>query len=177
MTEKNSFPKVLVVDDLPSNLQIVVNVLNGLDIDLFYATNGVDAIETAVREVPDLLLLDIMMPGMDGYEVCRSLRQNPKTSDIPIVFITARNDEEGIIQGFESGGNDYVTKPFNPLELKARVLTQLELRAATKSLKALNAEMNKEIGRLRKTIQDFEDELVKFRERLVNYVGSKKKII
>lgn len=121
--------RILVVDDLETNLDILVDILGK-----FYTISAVMDGETALRETakypPDLILLDIMMPGMDGFEVCRQLKSNPETASIPVIFVTAKVETEDIIKAFEIGAVDYVTKPYNPPELMARVNTHLQLRHA-----------------------------------------------
>ncbi|MEA3333322.1 MAG: diguanylate cyclase [Pseudomonadota bacterium] len=114
---------ILAVDDTVTNLDILVGLLN--DYDVIEATGGVEALEIVAEEEVDLILLDIMMPGMDGYAVCRKLKENEKTKDIPIIFITSKTDEDAIEKAYDTGGVDYVTKPFKPKELLARVKIQL----------------------------------------------------
>ncbi|MCD6292820.1 MAG: diguanylate cyclase [Deltaproteobacteria bacterium] len=114
---------ILVVDDTVANLDILVGLLD--DYDVIEAAGGSEALEIVVEEEIDLILLDIMMPGMDGYEVCRRLKENEKSSTIPIIFITAMSDEDAIEEAYDTGGVDYVTKPFKPKELLARVKIQL----------------------------------------------------
>ena len=114
---------ILAVDDTVANLDILVDLLNAYDI--IEATGGEVALEIVAEEEVDLILLDIMMPGMDGYTVCRKLKENEKTKDIPIIFITAKTDEDAIEKAYDTGGVDYVTKPFKPKELLARVRIQL----------------------------------------------------
>ena len=116
---------ILVVDDNEVNIDIINGLLFGYDVVV--ATDGETAIELANQEKIDLILLDIMMPAMDGYEVCEILKNNPKTQDIPVIFITAKLDENSIEKAYDVGGIDYVTKPFKPKELLARVKTQLHL--------------------------------------------------
>ncbi len=118
---------ILAVDDTESNLDMMLAILKNYDV--IPLTNGEDTLNIAKEEKIDLILLDILMPGMDGFEVCRKLKEDPKTKEIPIIFITAKSDEESIEKAYEIGGIDYVTKPFRPVELKERVKTQLELRA------------------------------------------------
>ena len=118
--------KVLIVDDTPENINIISNALSAHK--RLAATSGIKALELAVKQKPDLILLDIMMPGMDGYEVCKRLKADPETKEIPVIFITARTDTESIVKGFDVGGIDYVTKPLNIQELQARVRTQLSLK-------------------------------------------------
>jgi putative two-component system response regulator len=116
-------------------------VLNGLlsDFNRKVAISGEKALQLAFSDPsPDLILLDIMMPGMDGYEVCRQLRENEKTQDIPVIFLTAKSTREDIVKGFEVGGQDYVTKPFGHHELLQRVKTHLELKSQRETLKKMN---------------------------------------
>ena len=122
-TINDTLPRILVVDDSNVNLQLLSLLL--VDYDVITINNGVDAIELAAKEHVDLILLDIMMPDMDGYEVCVRLKKIDKTKDIPIIFITANTDEESIDNAYKVGGIDYVTKPFKSKELLARVKTQL----------------------------------------------------
>ena len=118
---------ILIVDDTETNIDILLELL-GDKYELLIALNGIDALEIVAQEHIDLILLDIMMPDMDGFEVCQHIRSNEKTKDIPIIFITAKSDENSIEKAYKIGGNDYVTKPFKALELLARVKTQLKLR-------------------------------------------------
>jgi signal transduction histidine kinase len=121
-------PLILVVDDNSINIQIVCQILSvSIECSLAVATNGLDAIEFAQTQHPHLILLDIMMPGMNGYEVCKALKKAPKTQDIPVIFLTAKADESDISQGFTVGAADYIEKPIRPLELLARVNSQLRI--------------------------------------------------
>lgn len=132
---------ILVVDDNPRNIQIVGKILTEHQYKIAYATSGSRALELAKQHDFDLILLDIMMPEMDGYEVCLLLKSNVKTCEVPIIFLTAKIDPESIVKGFEAGANDYVTKPFNAAELIARVKTQLELSLRRKELDRLNKDL------------------------------------
>jgi CheY-like chemotaxis protein len=115
----NNKPTVLIVDDTETNIDVLLDLLN--DYDVIVAISGQSALEVAYEENPDLILLDIMMPVMDGYEVCEKLKNDETTKNIPVVFITAKTDEDSIERAYEVGGIDYVTKPFKPRELLARV--------------------------------------------------------
>ncbi len=126
--------KILIADDTPANITFLGDLLKD-QYDIIVATEGTSACEIAKKELPDLILLDVMMPGMDGYSVCRALKQSEETSHIPVIFITARNDPDDVMAGFEAGGVDYVTKPFNPRELNARINTHMELLKAREELK------------------------------------------
>jgi len=118
--------KILVVDDEPNNLQLVRQILKD-DYKLFFAKNGIEAISAVEKHNPDLILLDIMMPDMDGYETCRRLKENQLTKDIPIIFITAMNDVKDESKGFSVGGVDYIAKPISPPIVRARVKIHLSL--------------------------------------------------
>ncbi len=119
---------VLVVDDNLQNLQYLGNVLEENGFEPTLTRNGPQALEFLEHEKPDLILLDIMMPEMDGYEVCRILKEDVSVKEIPVIFITAKTETDDIVKGFEVGGVDYVTKPFNSAELLARVKTHIEVK-------------------------------------------------
>lgn len=124
---------ILIVDDVKENIDVLMELLGKYD--LIPAIDGKRAIEITTQESNiDLILLDIMMPEMDGFEVCKILKSNSKTSHIPIIFLSAKNRQEDIQKAFEVGGVDYITKPFNPDELLSRVNTHLKLRAYEKDL-------------------------------------------
>lgn len=131
--KKLSECSVLIVDDTEENIDLLVDAL-GNDYELIVATDGAAALELIHREMPDLVLLDIMMPGMSGYDVCRELKANRVTEDIPIIFLTAMSDIESKTRAFEAGAIDYITKPFEILEVKARVQTHLSLQQARTEL-------------------------------------------
>jgi sigma-B regulation protein RsbU (phosphoserine phosphatase) len=120
--------RVLIVDDVPTNIDVLVNALRG-EYKLSVATDGPGALKAVEKNAPDLVLLDIMMPGMDGYEVCRRLRAMESTREIPVMFLSALEDVHNIATGFEAGGNDYLTKPFEILEVKARVKSLIKAKA------------------------------------------------
>jgi len=126
---------ILIVDDTVTNLDILIELLDQYDV--IDATNGKDAIEIANEEKIDLILLDIMMPEMDGYEVCKELQTNQNTKHIPIIFITAKTDENSIEKAYDIGGSDYVTKPFKPRELLSRVKKELQIQDMMNELKLL----------------------------------------
>ena len=128
---------ILIVDDTISNLDILADLLN--DYDVIDSITGKDALEIVQSENIDLILLDIMMPEMDGYEVCEQLKANPDTKDIPVVFITAKSDEESIEKAFDIGGADYITKPFKPKELLARVKRELYIQDLQEELRLIAA--------------------------------------
>jgi DNA-binding response OmpR family regulator len=125
---------ILIVDDVPKNLQVLVNMLREKDYKISVAADGRKALDMVTGFTPDLILLDIMMPQMDGFQVCEKLKASDKTKDIPIIFLTARAETGDIVRGFELGAVDYITKPFNKAELLARVNTHLALRNAQKQI-------------------------------------------
>lgn len=132
-------PIVLVVDDNPKNLQIIALTLRDLNYRLIIADNGKKAIDLSGRHKIDLILLDIMMPGIDGFEVCKVIKSNPQYQNIPIIFLTALSEKTNLVKGFELGAVDYITKPFNKEELISRIKTHLELKFARDELqKATN---------------------------------------
>lgn len=130
-------PAILVVDDTPENIDVLCGIL-GADYTVKVANNGQVALKIAAAQHPDLILLDVMMPGMDGHEVCRHLKADPLTRDIPVIFITARAETEDEVQGLALGAADYLTKPVVPAIVKARVQTQLALRQARLELEEKN---------------------------------------
>jgi sigma-B regulation protein RsbU (phosphoserine phosphatase) len=132
--KKLSDCRVLIVDDAKANLDILVEGLKA-DHKLSLALNGEMALQIAARTPPDLVLLDIMMPGMDGYEVCRRLRQMPETAEVPIMFLSSLEEVQNKTRGFEAGANDYLTKPFEMLEVKARVKSLLKAKAYSDAVK------------------------------------------
>jgi sigma-B regulation protein RsbU (phosphoserine phosphatase) len=132
--KKLSDCRVLLVDDAKANLDILVEGLKS-DHKLSLALNGEMALQIAARTPPDLVLLDIVMPGLDGYEVCRRLRQMPETAEVPIMFLSALEEVQNKTRGFELGANDYLTKPFEMLEVKARVRSLLKAKAYADAVK------------------------------------------
>ncbi|MHC4543423.1 MAG: response regulator [Planctomycetota bacterium] len=129
-TEKDQqkTPTVLVVDDNQENLELLQAYLEDLDCRTVPARDGLRALEIVADSAPDLILLDVMMPKMSGFEVCKRLKNNPKTSDIPIIMVTALNEFGDIEHGIDSGTDDFISKPVNKLELLTRVKTMLKLK-------------------------------------------------
>ncbi|NOX35617.1 MAG: response regulator [Deltaproteobacteria bacterium] len=119
---------VLAVDDRPQNLQFLGKLLSDKGYEVGMAQNGRQALNFIKKNEPDLILLDIMMPEMDGYEVCRQIKADFSVRHIPIIFLTAKTDPKDIVKGFDAGGVDYVTKPFNSAELLVRVKTHIEIK-------------------------------------------------
>jgi two-component system sensor histidine kinase/response regulator len=138
--------RILVVDDQPANIQVVGGMLGKLGYDIIAASDGPTALKRLALNVPDLILLDVLMSGMDGVEVCRRIRSNPQWTDIPIIFLSAADDKELIVRALEAGGMDFVTKPFNHAEMSSRVRTQLALKAARDQLKQLAEDKDELLG-------------------------------
>ena len=129
---------IVIVDDSPDNLRLLVEILHEQDYKVRPAPNGERALATIRKTPPDLILLDIMMPGKNGYEVCQELKDDPQTADIPVIFLSALNDVSDKVKAFRAGGVDYITKPFQSEEVLARVRTHLKLRAQQKILEIQN---------------------------------------
>jgi len=140
---ENKKATILIVDDNPQNLQLMGSIVYDKGYNVCFSTSGANALESISQQLPDLILLDIQMPEMDGFEVCEILKSNPITKDIPIIFLTAVTDSENIVHGFEMGAVDYITKPFNKGELIARLATHVELKLSREKLTELNDSKDK----------------------------------
>ena len=127
-------PRILIVDDIPQNVDLVRSLMQAEGYEVASASNGLEALAQVAAAPPDLILLDIMMPTLDGYAVCRQLKARPETRLVPIVLITALGDEADKLLGIEAGADDFLTKPFSQAELKARVRSLLKLKAFTDEL-------------------------------------------
>jgi len=136
---------ILIVDDVVDNIQVAMNILKEDNYEFSYALNGEDALKLLKGASFDLVLLDIMMPGIDGYEVCRRIKEDPLLLDIPVIFLTAKVDIDSISTAFEAGGIDYITKPFHADELLARVKTHINLYKAQKLLKQNNLSLQTKV--------------------------------
>jgi signal transduction histidine kinase len=144
-------PLILVVDDDPVNVELLCELLATMDYRVRGAHDGPEALELARREDPDLILLDVMMPGMNGFEVCRRLRSDPVTATTSIVFVTALSDTEDKLKGIEAGGDDFLTKPFNRPILVARIRSLLRLKRAGEELQRSYRKL-KELEQLREDL-------------------------
>jgi len=140
MIEKS---RILVVDDVVDNIRVILNILKQYSYDYSFAQNGTEALRLVFDQAEqfDLILLDVMMPGLNGYDVCNVLKENPITKDIPIIFVTAKADVDAITKGFQLGAVDYISKPFHASELLARVKTHLELYRAKQLLVKYNLDL------------------------------------
>jgi len=153
---------ILLVDDQPANRELLRQTLEPMGCEILVAADGEAALKVAARAKPDLILLDVMMPGIDGYESCRRLKSNEATRGIPVIFITAQNESKDVVKGFRAGGVDYVIKPFQMEEVLARVETHLKISRLTRALQTRNAELAAEVARRARA----EDALATADERL-----------
>lgn len=155
---------ILIVDDIGENLQVLGNILNKEGFDTSFALNGKQALSIIEDTLPDLVLLDISMPLMNGFEVCSILKNDEKTKSIPIIFLTARTEVDSMVYGFTIGADDYVTKPFNTLELLARVRAHIDLKRFKDTILIQN-----------KKLSDLVEQLSKSNEELNKLIASKDK--
>jgi len=139
--------QVLIIDDMPANLDVLRQALEKVGFDALVAPDGIRGLHLAVRTQLDLILLDVAMPGLDGFEVCRRLKANPDTRDIPVIFLSARGETVDIVEGFSAGGLDYVVKPFQIDEVLARVRTHIEKARLAQALTRRNQELEAETAR------------------------------
>jgi DNA-binding response OmpR family regulator len=137
--------KILTVDDVPANLDVLSQSLESDGYNVLVATSGEAAIQVAQQTSPDLILLDVMMPGIDGFETCRRLKADPETAAAPVIFLTARNELEGVLEGFQAGGVDYISKPFQKEEVLIRIRTHLERDRLARDLADLNAHLEQKV--------------------------------
>ena len=144
---------ILIVDDNPTNLSVIVDYLEDAGLTVLVSQDGESSLKRAKYAKPGIILLDVLMPGIDGYETCSRLKSEPETSDIPVIFMTALSSTEDKVRGFEVGAVDYVTKPIQPAEVLARIELHLQLRYMTQTLSRQNEVLTVEIEQ-RKTIQD-----------------------
>lgn len=159
-----SIPTILVVDDTQQNVQVLTQMLRGKQYKVLAAFNGEDAIALLSRKTPDLILLDVMMPGMDGFETCREIRKESAYDDIPIIFLSALSDVDAKVKALESGGVDYITKPFQQLEVLARIELHLRLRR-------LELERQENVARLEKMNREKDEVLGIISHDMRNPIG------
>ena len=141
MDAQTSRKKILIVDDVPKNIELAANILQTKNYNITFAKSGPIALEKVKSIDFDLILLDVMMPEMDGFEVCKILKQDDATKDIPVIFLTARSETENVVKGFELGAVDYVTKPFQTEELLARVKTHVDIREKLEEKKNIEKQL------------------------------------
>ncbi|WP_414517655.1 response regulator [Nostoc sp. PCC 9305] len=151
---------ILVVDDTTTNLEIVFDTLTNVGFKVITENDGERALKQVEFQLPDLILLDVMMPGIDGFETCKRLKENSVTCDIPVIFMTANSDTHSKVKGLNIGAVDYITKPFHEEELLARIKTHLQLRNLTKTLEKRVLERTSALSRALKDLQESQLQLV-----------------
>lgn len=142
---------ILIVDDKPVNLKVLAQTLSNANYDIAIANNGFTAIQMSLDDPPELILLDILMPEMDGFETCEKIKNNPAIEDIPIIFMSALSETVNKVKGLSLGAVDYITKPFEAEEVLARVKTQLQIRSLSKALEQKNQELSNTLESLEKS--------------------------
>ncbi len=165
---------ILAVDDKPDNLRLLSKMLTGEAYKVRKVTSGRLAIEAARLNPPDLILLDIMMPDLDGYQVCEALKQQPETRDIPVIFLSALDDQANKVKAFVAGGVDYVTKPFQQQEVLARVRTHLQIRQLNQSLQAQNLQLQTEVTQRQQTEAELQITLQELRDTQAQIIVKEK---
>ncbi len=149
--------KILIVDDVPKNIELAANILRTKDYNITFAKSGFLALEKVKLINFDLILLDVMMPLMDGFEVCKQLKSDPETKNIPVIFLTAKAETENVVKGFELGAVDYVTKPFKTEELLARVMTHVGIKSKIEEKERIEQELLKNKTQLQNLIIELQE--------------------
>ncbi|MCP5052418.1 MAG: response regulator [bacterium] len=150
-------PLILLVDDVPENIQVLYQILNNGDYSFAIASGGNEALQLVEKKLPDLILLDVMMGDIDGFEVCRELKKDAPKSDIPIIFLTAKVDVEDKVRGFKLGAVDYITKPFEDAEVLARVQTHVRLKQSMDIIKDCNMQLTEHLGEMLFSFQELKN--------------------
>ncbi|MGD2084912.1 MAG: response regulator [Candidatus Aminicenantes bacterium] len=161
----NNMPLILLVDDVPQNIQILHQILNMGEYSFAIATSGKEALQMVKKKLPDLILLDIMLGDIDGFEVCQRLKKDPETAPVPIIFLTAKVGVEDKVKGFKLGAVDYITKPFEDAEVVARVHTHIQLKKSIDIIKEYNQHLKEAFGEMQKSYQEIMDSQEKLLER------------
>ena len=144
-----SSERILIIDDTPANIRLLTDALEPRGHEILAAASGDAGLKIAARALPDLILLDVVMPGLNGFETCRALKENEALRDIPVLFITAKGETQNVVQGFRAGAVDYILKPFQAEEVVTRVETHLRISRLTRELATRNAELEAEVVRRR----------------------------
>ena len=166
--EQSSTDTILIVDDNPQNLQVLAKILQENNYEIEFATNGEAALKWLKDRKFDLILLDINMPGMNGFEVCMKMRSNPDLNNMPVIFLSADTDRESILKGFDLGAQDYVTKPFDSRELLARVRTHLALKDSLGKLENLNRSLEEKVTERTQQLKEANEKLEVSNIKLLN---------
>jgi two-component system sensor histidine kinase/response regulator len=164
---------ILIVDDNPENLQVLGKILQENKFEIEFAINGEAALVWLKKRQFDLILLDINMPGMNGFEVCREIRSNPELNKVPVIFLSAESERESILKGFEIGAQDYITKPFDIRELLARVRTHLALKNSLEKLEKLNLSLEEKVIERTRQLKEANVKLEDLNLRLIDLDKSK----
>jgi DNA-binding response OmpR family regulator len=135
--------RLLIIDDNPKNIQVAASILRQADYEVEFSLDGASGLSWLESSPFDLVLMDVMMPGEDGFEICRLIKSHPALKKIPVIFVTAKADRESVVQGFEAGGEDYITKPYDSRELLVRVKNQIELKTNRELLENMNKNLEK----------------------------------
>lgn len=143
MNDNYREPHILIADDVPRNLQLLGNLLTKEGYKIAAVTKGEQVVPSVEKFDPDLILLDVMMPDKNGFEVCKELQARPEYADIPIIFLTGKAEQEDVIEGLKIGGSDYITKPFNSQELLIRVKTHVELKQSKDRISLQNEQLER----------------------------------
>jgi DNA-binding response OmpR family regulator len=167
-TSKAQPATILIIDDVPTNLEILSECLEAASLEVVAAQDGAAGLTIAQRARPDLILLDVLMPGLDGFETCRRLKAAECTHDLPVIFMTGLTETANKVTGFEVGGVDYVTKPFQVEEVLARVKTHLALRKLQQQLEAQNVRLQQEIAERMRAEAQREQLIGQLQEALAN---------
>jgi CheY-like chemotaxis protein len=158
--------KVLIVDDIPANISVLKNILSNNKLNIHVATSGEAALDITTKTLPHLILMDIMMPGLDGFETCRQLKAKEATKNIPLIFISARSETQDYTKGFALGAVDYITKPFSEEEVLARIHTHLKLAKLVKDKDLSIKDLTDELEQKNKNLEEINKELVLAYENL-----------
>jgi two-component system sensor histidine kinase/response regulator len=170
-------PVILIVDDNPQNLQVLGSLLREKNYDIEFATNGKAALEWLGLQQFDLVLLDINMPEMDGFEVCQTIRSDERYNRMPVIFLSADSDRESILRGFEMGAADYVTKPFDSRELIVRVKTHLSLRESLDKLEKVNKYLEEKVAERTKELKSANEKLEIMNQKLTELDDAKSEFL
>jgi DNA-binding response OmpR family regulator len=168
METQASKKKILIVDDVPKNIELAANILQTKNYNITFAKSGPIALEKVKSIDFDLILLDVMMPEMDGFEVCKILKEDEATKDIPVIFVTAKSETENVVKGFELGAVDYVTKPFQTEELLARVKTHVDIREKLNEKKEIEKQLSVEPADGQESTEELKKQLESRKAELEN---------